>query len=183
MRGRCPPAQRYLKPRRDVDAITEYVIAVDQDVSKVNPNPEQHTPVLPDAFVPLLHHRLHGHRAFDRIDHRGKLKQHAVPCSLDDAAPVLCHESIGDHAVFTERVGGAYLIGSHKATVTGDIGRQYRCQSSLDTAACHEVPRKYRQLVYQTMGPGSLPELFGEFPQRVKTRKSGRREVISGLPP
>jgi hypothetical protein len=28
------------------------------------------------------------------------------------------------------------------------------------------------------MGPGSLPELFGEFPQMGQTRKSGRGEVI-----
>jgi len=124
MRGRCPPAQRYLKPRRDVDAITEYVIAVDQDVSKVNPNPEQHTQVLRDALVALDHHRLHRHGAFDCIDHRRKLKEHAVPRGLDYATTVLRHEGIGDRAVFSEGAGGADLIEAHEPRVPSDIGRQ-----------------------------------------------------------
>src|SRR5262245_43881674 len=58
-----------LQPRRDVYAIAEYVIALDEDVPEVNPDPELHAAVLRNAFVPLGHHRLHGHCAFDRIDH------------------------------------------------------------------------------------------------------------------
>ena len=125
MRGRCPPAQRYLKPRRDVDAITEYVIAVDQDVSKVNPNPEQHTPVLRDTFVPLSHHSLYSHCALDRIDDRGKLKQHAVPRGLDEASPVFRHEGIGDLAVFAECAGGTDLIEAHQARVARHVSGYY----------------------------------------------------------
>src|SRR6516165_5016727 len=55
-----------LKPSRDVDAITENIVAVDQNVAKVDPNPKQHTPVLSGAAVPLGHHRLHSHGVFDR---------------------------------------------------------------------------------------------------------------------
>ena len=84
-----------LKSGRDVDAIAENVIALDQDVAEVDPDPEQHPAINEHPFVPLVHHRLHGHRAFDRIDHRGKLKEHTVPCGLDDATAVFCHESIG----------------------------------------------------------------------------------------
>src|SRR5260370_2215706 len=67
-----------LKPCGDVDTVPEDVVALDQDVSKVDPDPEQHTPVLRDAFISLSHHRLHSDCAFDRIDHRGKLKQPAL---------------------------------------------------------------------------------------------------------
>jgi len=31
-------------------------------LSKVNPDPEQHAPVLRDAFISLRHHVLHGHQ-------------------------------------------------------------------------------------------------------------------------
>jgi hypothetical protein len=35
-----------LKPHSDVDTVPENVIALDQDVSEVNPDPKQHTPIL-----------------------------------------------------------------------------------------------------------------------------------------
>src|SRR6266850_2601766 len=75
-----------LKPRGDVDTVTKDVVALDQDVSKVDPDPEQHTPVLRNGVVALGHYRLHSYRAFDRIDHRRKLQQHAVARGLDDPA-------------------------------------------------------------------------------------------------
>jgi hypothetical protein len=110
-----------LKPRSDVDTVPENVVAFDQDVSEIDPDPEEHTPVLWDALVPLAHHGLHSHRALDRIDYRGKLKQHAVPRGLHEAPPVLRHESIGNLAVFAERAGGAYLVEAHEARVPGNV--------------------------------------------------------------
>jgi hypothetical protein len=68
-----------LKPRSYVHAIAKNVLSFDQDVPKVDPDPKEHTPVLWDTFVPFGHHRLHRHGALDRIDHRGKLKEHTVP--------------------------------------------------------------------------------------------------------
>src|SRR5258706_15880715 len=114
-----------LKPRSDVDAVPEDVVALDQNVSKVDPDPEQHTPVLRDAFVPLGHHRLHGHGTLDRIYDRGKLKQHAVPSGLHEATPVLCDESVGDGPVFAERAGGTYLVEAHEARVASHVSRDY----------------------------------------------------------
>ena len=78
-------------------------------------------------FVPLGHRRLHRHRAFDRIDHRGKLKQHAVPRGLHEAAPVLRHERVGDLAVFAERAGGADLVEPHEPRIASDVSGYYRC--------------------------------------------------------
>jgi hypothetical protein len=116
-----------LKPSRYVDAISENVIALDQYVTKVDPDPKQHTSVLRDTFIPLGHHGLHSYRAFDRIDHRGKLKQHPVPCGLHEAAAVFRHESVGNLAVFAECAGGADLVEAHEPRVTrhvsGDYGR------------------------------------------------------------
>jgi hypothetical protein len=83
--------------------------------------------VLRDAFISLDHHRLHGYRAFDRINYRGKLKQHAVSRGLHEATPVFGYESVGDRAVFAERAGGADLVEAHQPRVarhvSGDYGR------------------------------------------------------------
>jgi hypothetical protein len=116
-----------LKPSRDVDAIPENVVTLDQDVTEVDPHPVQHTLVLGDILVALGHHSLHSHGALDRIDYRGKLKQHAVPCGLDKTAPVLCYESVSDRAVFAQRAGGADLVEAHEPRVTGNVSRDYRC--------------------------------------------------------
>jgi hypothetical protein len=62
----------YEEPRYDVIDridIPKNVVAFDQDVAEIDPDPKQHTPVLRDTFVPLGHHRLHSDRALDRIDH------------------------------------------------------------------------------------------------------------------
>ena len=127
MRGRCPRLSDTLKPSRDVDAIAEYVVALDQDVTEVNSDAKQHTPVLRDTFVPLVHHRLHRHRALDRIDYRGKLKQHAVPHCLHEPPPVLRHKSIGNLAVFAECAGGADLVEAHQPRVACHVSRDYGC--------------------------------------------------------
>src|SRR5258705_6914656 len=102
-----------LKPRGDVDTVPEDVVALDQDVSKVDPDPEQHTPVLRDAFISLSHHRLHSYCAFDRIDRRVKLKQHAVPSGLDETDPEFGYDCICDRAVFTACACGTYLVEAH----------------------------------------------------------------------
>jgi hypothetical protein len=112
-----------LKPCCNIHAVTENVIALDQDVAEVDPDPVQHTPVLWDALVAFGHHRLHRNRALDRIDHRGKLKQHAVSGSLDETPAMLCHRRIGDGAVFAESARCTDLVEAHEPRVTGYISR------------------------------------------------------------
>ena len=104
-----------------------------------------------DTFVPLGHHGLHSDRAFDRIDHRWKLKQHAVARGLDDAAPVPCHESIGHGAVFAERASGADLISTHQTAVSGDIRRQNCRKPPFHAIVGHNNTRD--RLTYQSIRP------------------------------
>jgi hypothetical protein len=121
-----------LKPRRNIDAITQNIIALDQNIAEVDPNPVQHPPIFWDALVPLGHHGLHGDGAFDRIDYRGKLKQHAVPGGLDDTTAMFCHEGVGNLAVFAECAGGADLVEAHQPRVTGYVSRYYCRQPASD---------------------------------------------------
>jgi hypothetical protein len=132
MRCRCYRFGNTLQSSSDVDAITENVVALDQDVAEVDPDPKQHTPILRDTFVPLGHHRLHGHRAFDRIDHRRKFEQHAVTRGLHEATTVFRHESVGNLAVFAECAGCADLVEAHEPRVACHVSRDYGRQPASD---------------------------------------------------
>ena len=121
-----------LKPRRNIDPVTKNVVAFYQDIAEIDPDPKQHTLVLWDTLVPLGHHRLHRHSAFNRIDDRGKLEQHAVPPGLHEATPVFRHEGVGNLAVFAECAGGADLIEAHKPRVTSHVSGDYGRQSASD---------------------------------------------------
>ena len=121
-----------LKPCSDVDAVPENVIALDQDVTEVNPDPKQHTPVLRDALVALGHHSLHSDSTLDRIDHRGKLKNTPSPVVFTRRPPCFCHEGVGNLAVVAECAGGADLVEPHEPGVTGNISGHYCCQPASD---------------------------------------------------
>jgi len=58
-----------LKPRSDVNAIPEDIVAFDQYVAEVDADPVQHTAIGGYSFISLRHDCLHGDRAFDGIDH------------------------------------------------------------------------------------------------------------------
>jgi hypothetical protein len=47
-----------LKPCSDVDTVPEDVLALDRDVSEIDPDPEQHPAINGHSFVPLGHHLL-----------------------------------------------------------------------------------------------------------------------------
>jgi len=103
-----------LQPSRDVDAITENIIALNKDVAEVDPNPKQHPPVLRDALITLGHHLLHRNSAFDRIDYRGKLDQQAIARGLDDTPTMFRHHCVGYNAMFAQNARGACFIETHQ---------------------------------------------------------------------
>ena len=102
-----------LKPCSDIDTVAENVVALDQDVPEIDPDPEQHTAFRGNSVVPFGHHGLHGYRAFDRIDDRGKLKQYSVSRGFHEATTIFCYQCIGRNAVLAECAGGADLVKTH----------------------------------------------------------------------
>ncbi len=76
-------------------------------------------------MVALGHHRLHRHSAFDRIDHRGKLKQHPVPRALHEPTAVFRHEGVGNLAVFAECAGSADFVEAHEPRVARHVSSDY----------------------------------------------------------
>jgi hypothetical protein len=91
------------------------------------PDPVEHTPVLRNGVVALGHFRLHSYRAFNRIDHRRKLKQHAVARGLDDPAAMLCHQCVGDSPVFAESAGGADFVEAHEPRKASHVSGYNSC--------------------------------------------------------
>jgi hypothetical protein len=107
-------------------------------------------------LVALGHHSLHRHGAFDRIDHRGKLKQHAVPGGLYEPTAVFSHESVGDLAVFAERARGADLVEAHEPREARYVSGDYGGQPAFDTT--------WLLLLHGQAAPGDtiLPDMLPE---------------------
>jgi hypothetical protein len=57
---------------------------------------------------------LYCYRAFDRIDHRGKLKQNAIARGLDDTPAMFRHHCVSYNAVFSQDAGGACFVQTHQ---------------------------------------------------------------------
>ena len=74
------------KARRDIDAVAEDIVVVDDDVADVNADAKFDPRVLRHVGVLLGHGALDFDRATRRIDGAREFDQHAVAGGLDDAA-------------------------------------------------------------------------------------------------
>ena len=81
-------ARRSLDPRRDVDAIAEDVVIVENDVPDVDSDAKLDSTILRQDGVPLSHTTLHFDRAPHRIDGAAKLHKHAISGGLDHTTAV-----------------------------------------------------------------------------------------------
>jgi hypothetical protein len=77
------------QPRGDVDAIAVDVAVFDDDVAKVDTDPEGDPLPLWRPGIALDHPALHGERAGDGFDHTRELDQKAVAGGLDDLPAML----------------------------------------------------------------------------------------------
>src|SRR5262249_777048 len=80
--------QRF-QPCRDIDTVSVDVVAINDDVTDVDPNAKRHLAICGYAGVALGHPPLHVNRAANRIDHAWELEQQTVAGRLDDPAAVL----------------------------------------------------------------------------------------------
>ena len=72
----------------DVDAVTEYVVIVDDNIADVDAYPKLDSELLRDIGVLLDHLALDLDCTAYRINCTCELDHHAAACSLDDAAAV-----------------------------------------------------------------------------------------------
>jgi hypothetical protein len=114
--GRKTDAARFaliLDPCSHVDAVTENVISVDDDVSDVDADAENNVGAR-TCTVPLRYLFLDRHGTGYGVHSAGELDQHAVTGGLDDATPEFRDGWIDDLApqCFQSRKG-ANLISTH----------------------------------------------------------------------
>ena len=75
-----------LEARRDIDAVAENIVVVDDDVADMDADAKFDPEFGRHVDIPLRHRALDFHRTARRIDGTGELDQHAVAGGLDDAA-------------------------------------------------------------------------------------------------
>jgi hypothetical protein len=120
--GLCDP----FKTRRNVNAVAEDVIVVEDDVADVNANPELNPNTRRHARVLIGYTLLYLHRAPCGIDGAGELDQHAVAGGLYDAASMRCDRGIDKCLPESLELGEcAFFVSAHQKAIAGDIRRQY----------------------------------------------------------
>ena len=77
-----------LQARRDVDAIPENVVTIDDDIAKVNANAQGDSAFLRHARAAFGHGDLHVNHTTHSVNNAGKFQQEAITCRLDDTSPV-----------------------------------------------------------------------------------------------
>ena len=78
-----------LQPRRDIDAVAEDVVVLDNDVAEIDADAERDTPILGQLGVAIHHRALDLGGAADRIHDTRKFHQQSVAGGLHDPAAVL----------------------------------------------------------------------------------------------
>ncbi len=136
-RGQC------FETRRDVDAVTEDVPLIDDDVAEVDSDAELDTTLGRNACVALCHLALHLDGAAYRVDNTRKFDEQAVPGGFNNTAVMLLDAGIGKLASeCLHRGERPFLVRPHQPRITSDIGRQDCRQSPMDSFVRH-CPRSH----------------------------------------
>ena len=111
-----------LEARRDIDAVAENIVVVEDDVADMDADAELDPQLRRDVARTLSHRALQLDRAACRIDGAGELDQHAVAGGLDDAAVMRGDAGIDDglaqHLELRQR---ALLVTAHQPAVAGNV--------------------------------------------------------------
>jgi hypothetical protein len=96
--GHADPARfgDALKASGDINAITEDVVVIENDVTDMNADPEFDPLIRRHGGILLGHASLDFNRTAHRIDRAGKLDQYAVTGRLDDVASMGGYGGVND---------------------------------------------------------------------------------------
>ena len=131
---RCQP----LEPGRHVDAIAVDVVAIDDHVAEVDPDPELDAVLRLEVRVVQGDALLHLDRALDGVNHARELDQRAVARELDRPAAAL--GDLGIDEVLAKRLEPgvrACLVLAHQPTVTDHIGGEDRGELAFELLRSH----------------------------------------------
>ncbi len=117
-----------LKPRGEVDALAQQIVAIDHHVAEMDADPEAQrafrVAAAPTKFALHLDRALHG------LDHRGELGDQSVARGVDDAAVVTFDELGENPPRGAQGSEPADLVSVHHAAVAFGVGREDRRQLS-----------------------------------------------------
>src|SRR5262249_14150196 len=117
-----------LQPGGYVNAISEDVVVLGDDIPEVDPDTELNPRLGRGARIPLSHPALHFQCAAHRIHKAGKFGKHPIAGILHNAAAVLLDLRIDQFAKMRpEPRVRAFLVYSHQARVSGDISGENGC--------------------------------------------------------
>ena len=127
-----PRQRQRLQARRDIDAIPENVVAVDNDVADVDAEAKFEAVFGGHARIAIDHSPLHVDRAANGIDHTGKLEQQTIAGRLDNPAAKFGDLGVDQVApVRLQRRERAAFVLLHETGIARHIGRDDCCQSTL----------------------------------------------------
>ena len=119
-----------LQPRRDVDAVAENVVALDQHVAEIDADAVDDALGFGRPGVALDHQLLDRNRAFDGGDDRRKLQQQAVARRLDDAPADACYDWARRLAMLPNAKRRPRLVLAHESRVADDVGGEDRGEAA-----------------------------------------------------
>jgi hypothetical protein len=124
--------------RREVDAIAEDIVLVDDDVAEVDADAKFDAPLFHHAGIAPRHLALHLDGATHGIDHAVEFGKQAVAGRLHDTTAVLGDLGVSDLAPHLLQGGErAFLVHAHQPRIAGHVSRQDRRQASLKPFLCH----------------------------------------------
>ena len=126
-----------LEPRRDVDPVAQQVVALDDDLAKVDADAEEHPLRLGQRFVARLQRVLDLDRAAHRVDNAAELGEYRVTRRADDAAVVERDDPIDDGAVRREYAQRVLFVLADKSAVADRVGREDAGEAALEAVRVH----------------------------------------------
>ena len=119
------------QPRRDIDAVAEDVLALGDDVAKVDPDAKPDAPLFGHLCIAVEHPALDLPGAADRVDDASEFRQHAIASGLDDAAAMPGDGRIDQLLeVRSEVLVGAFLVRFHQARIARHVSGEDRGETA-----------------------------------------------------
>ena len=133
---------KHLEARRDIDAVAENIVVLDDHVAEIDADAELNPPRRRNVGIAPRHPALDLGRAQHRISDALELDQHAIAGCLDDAAAVLGDGGIDElKPMGLETRERPRLVDLHQPAVADHVGGEDCCESSLGSGRFHFPPR------------------------------------------
>jgi len=129
-----------LQPRRNVDAVSIDVLALDDDVAQVDADSKLDAAAFGRSAIAVGHAGLDREGAAHGLDRAGEIHQQAVAGSLHDASVVRGDAGFGEFAnMLFEPAKRTFLVAAHEPAITGDVSCQDRCELAFSALVFHPM--------------------------------------------